>query len=230
MKTVAIIVLAIILLAAGCKTFFPPSPEEATAAETGQADEAEDETGDTSSRQPTTQQTAEEAAEAVISQVAEEKKEYLEIEASAANDTNTTPEPEPAISGSLKLQESRELCPHLARKFDCDKYDLARCDFRTLAAQNKFYPDMISCRSGYDYKGENPNHKYCFIQECRPIEKDNIVKAYGGIVAYAEYIYSVDKAEGGIMTHYTLDKCGEEKKEFRTSYDCRVYKSTSKSV
>jgi len=129
------------------------------------------------------------------------------------------------ISGSLKLQSSKTLCPHLLERFECDKYELARCDFRTLVSKNDFFPDYLHCRNGYDYRGENPNHKYCFIQECRPLDENNIVYAYGGTVAYADYLYKVDKVEGGIMTTYTLYKCGEEFKEFKTSFDCKTYKS-----
>jgi hypothetical protein len=150
---------------------------------------------------------------------AEEAEQVVE----EANETAVTEELR--ISGSLKLQSSRALCPHLADRFSCNKYDVSRCEFTTFVGENDFYPDHIKCRSGYDYRGEDPNHKYCFIQECRPLEEYNVVYAYGGTVAYAEYLYNVEKVEGGIMTHYTLHKCGEEYKEFKTSTDCRVYKS-----
>jgi hypothetical protein len=139
-------------------------------------------------------------------------------------------EPKLTISGNLNLQSDTTQCPHLAQSFDCNKYDIRRCDFKMIVGQNKFYPGIMICRDGYTYRNENPNHKYCFIQECSPIAKDNVVEAYGGPVAYAEYIYAEDTVSGGIMTNYKLTKCGEEKKEFKTSNECKYYNSKLKSI
>jgi len=71
------------------------------------------------------------------------------------------------------------LCPHLAASFQCDKYDIRRCSFKTIVGQNDFYPDIMSCRNGYTYMKEDPEDKYCVVQECRPLEKNGIVEAYG---------------------------------------------------
>ena len=131
----------------------------------------------------------------------------------------------PEISGSLDLQENLALCPHLAESFECNKYDIRRCNFNTFVGKNEFYPDLMNCRDGYTQRGENPDNKYCIIQECRPLQEENIAYAYGGPIAYAEYDYSVEQIEGGIMTHYTLLRCGETHKEFDTDFDCTVYKS-----
>ncbi|MFC1741721.1 hypothetical protein ACFL3V_04260 [Nanoarchaeota archaeon] len=203
-------VVIILLVIVGCKGM-PPGPEDAVSAEDSTADITE----------PAEEQTVDDQEVAV-----EEKKKDVPAEDTTAE----TDEAELKISGNLGLQKSLELCPHLAGSFDCDKYDLRRCDFKMTVGKNEFYPDLLHCRSGYDYRGENPAHKYCFIQECRPLEKENIVYGYGGTVVYAEYIYSVDTVDGGIMTHYTLDKCGEELKEFPTSYECRLYKSELRNI
>lgn len=138
------------------------------------------------------------------------------------NESNVTEEI--LISGDLQLQDDLGLCPHLARSFECDRYDIRRCDFKTFVGANDFYPDFISCKDGRK-PGENPDHKYCLIQECRPMQRDNIVFAYGGHSIYAEYVYSVENVGGGIITHYTLHRCGEKYVEFETSFDCTVYKS-----
>jgi hypothetical protein len=218
MKNVAIIaILLAILVVVGC-AFLPAKPP---------VEELQGET-ETISETPA-QQAPAAPAPAAEQQPAQAESSYTPVVSEPANETNATA-PALQISGSLVLQDNTQLCPHLVRKFDCDRYDLARCEFKTLVGQNDFFPDYLHCREGYTYRGEDPNHKYCFIQECRPIEKENIVEAYGGPVAYAEYIYSVDKTETGIMTHYTLDKCGEERKEFPTSYDCRIYKSELRNI
>ena len=133
-------------------------------------------------------------------------------------------------SGSLDLQDDVGLCPHLAEQFECNRYDVRRCDFKKVVGKNDYYPDLISCRSGYEHKGEDAANKYCLIQECRPLEKENIVYAYGGPVIYAEYDYSVESVEGGIMTHYSLLRCGEAYEEFETNFDCTVYKSKIENV
>ena len=138
------------------------------------------------------------------------------------NNSNTTELV--AISGDLNLQNDLELCPHLTKRFDCNRYDIRRCDFKTFVGANDFYPDLISCRDGRK-SGENSDHKYCLIQSCRPMQKDNIVYAYGGQSIYAEYAYVVENVGDSIMTHYTLEKCGEEHAEFETHFDCVVYKS-----
>ncbi|MBU2561232.1 MAG: hypothetical protein KKD17_02960 [Nanoarchaeota archaeon] len=222
-KALMILLLVALLTLAGCG-FLPSKPPIAGSGEDNGAAEAP-----AAKEQAKAPPEPEAAAEEIIEQVAKEEKKYVSVEPEPANDTNETEAPL-MISGSLKLQANPDLCPHLARAFECNKYDLARCGFKTLVGQNDFYPDYLSCRSGYDYRGEDPNHKYCFIQECRPLDKDNIVYAYGGTVAYVEYFYRVEKVEGGIMTSYTLHKCGEEHKEFPTSSGCRVYKSELKNI
>jgi hypothetical protein len=221
MKKVAIItILLAMLILVGCG-FLPSKPP------------VEELQGETETIVETPAQPAAEPAPATPPAPAVEpapvESKYTPAVSEIVNATNETT-PALQISGSLDLQDNPQLCPHLVRKFDCDKYDLARCGFKTLVGQNDFFPDYLHCRDGYVNRGENPNHKYCFIQECRPIEKKNIVEAYGGPVAYAEYIYSVDKTDTGVMTHYVLDNCGEEHKEFPTSYDCRIYKSSLRNI
>ncbi|MBW2971484.1 hypothetical protein KY359_00465 [Candidatus Woesearchaeota archaeon] len=218
---VSVCIALLLLVVAGCG-FLPSKPPIEGAGEDAEPAAADSQPATAAPKAP------EAAADDIIEQVAQEKK-YVPVEPEIVNETNETEE-ELRISGSLRLQSNPELCPHLIRKFECDKYDLARCDSKTLVGQNDFYPDIISCWSGYDYRGEDPNHKYCFIQECRPLDKDSVVYAYGGTVAYAEYLYEVEKVEGGINTKYTLHECGEEFKEFPTSFDCRVYKSDIKTV
>jgi hypothetical protein len=120
------------------------------------------------------------------------------------------------ISGNLNIQSNLDLCPHV-QSFFCDKYDVRYCDFNRIVGKNGYYPDMLSCRSGREKLGENPTSKYCFIQECGPIAKNNIVTGYGGYVIFAEY--SV------VGSEYTLKKCGEENKMFDTRLKCNSYKS-----
>jgi len=171
---------------------------------------------------------AEEVKEAAPEIVPEKK--YAASVPEAPNDTIVTPVKEDIISGNLNLQGNLDICPHLVRSFDCDRYDIRSCKFKNIVGQDDFFPDLMACRSGYSYRNEDPNHKYCFVQECRTLEKGNVVYAYGGPVAYAEYIYQVESVPGGIMTHYTLTKCGEERQEFDTSNGCKSYKSQLKSI
>lgn len=168
------------------------------------------------------------ATDKSVEEVVEEEELVVAVEDITAETDMTDGLPE--ISGSLDLQDNLGLCPHLAESFECNKYDVRRCDFKTFVGQNGYYPDLISCRSGYENKGEDTENKYCLIQECRPLEKENIVYAYGGPVIYAEYDYSVESVEGGIMTHYSLLRCGETYNEFDTSFDCRVYKSELEDI
>ncbi|MFH1064672.1 MAG: hypothetical protein V1729_06320 [Candidatus Woesearchaeota archaeon] len=134
------------------------------------------------------------------------------------------------ITGSLELQDDLSKCPHLMETFDCDRYDISRCKFKNLVGKDEFYPDYIYCRDGRLEHGESAGRKYCFIQECRLLEKENIVYAYGGPVTWGEYIYTVDKVDGGIMTHYQLVSCGEDRQEFKTSFDCTTYRSTLDNI
>lgn len=166
------------------------------------------------------------AAGDVMGQAVQEEQvpeEVVGAEENASETSNLTAEL--PVSGSLELQNDLERCPHLADSFSCDKYDIRRCEFKRFVGRNGFYPDLIDCRDGRVDKGQNPGKKYCLIQGCRPLTSDNIVYAYGGPTAYAEYIYSVENVAGGIMTHYALDRCGEQYGEFDTSFDCNVYKS-----
>ncbi len=206
MRKEIFIILAILLLIAGCK-MVPESPEDV-------AKDAE-----------TEEQPAPIVKPAVVKEAT-----YTPVETPVENLTNETAQPiELKTSGSIELQDSTALCPHLAESFQCDKYDIRRCSFKTLVGQNDFYPDIISCRDGYTYMKQDPKNKYCVVQECRPLENNGIVEAYGGPVMYAEYDYSVDNVEGGIMTNYKLLRCGEMFKEFKSSTDCREYYSTLKT-
>lgn len=173
--------------------------------------------------QESPEQEPEDIAEQIIEQVAEEEAAPVETEQNLTNETNQTEELE--ISGSLDLQEDLSLCPHLAPSFECDKYDIRRCEFKTSVGRNNFYPDLINCRDGDPDKGEDAGNKYCIIQACQPLAEDNMVYAYGGPTAYAEYDHTVHKTETGIMTQYDLLRCGEMHEEFETKFDCTVYKA-----
>jgi hypothetical protein len=222
MKKVAITIILLALLLAGCGLLPKEPPVEELQGETNTIVETP--------AAPETQQPAPADATPPAAEVAPPvESKYTPAEPVIINETNETA-PALQISGSINLQSNPQLCPHLVRKFDCDKYDLARCGFKTLVGQNDFFPDYLHCREGYVNRGEDPRHKYCFVQECRALEKDNIVHAYGGPVAFAEYLYEVEKTATGVMTHYTLLKCGEEHKEFPTSYDCRIYKSELRNI
>jgi len=146
-----------------------------------------------------------------------------DAEDDSANETET--ETSMAITGNLELQDDLSKCPHLIGTFECDRYDISRCYFKTFIGKEDFFPDYIYCRDGRIKDGERNDWKYCFIQECRPLKEENIVKAYGGPVTWGEYKYSVEKVGGGIMTYYELISCGEEYDEFETSFDCRTYRS-----
>jgi hypothetical protein len=224
MKNVAIIFLigALMILSIGC-FMIPPKPSEALAPEGWEKAAPAPQPATQAPKTPA-------AAEDVIEQVAKAETKYTPAEPEPVNTTNETATPELKISDSLKLQSSTDLCPHLAEKFDCNRYDIRSCKFKTLVGQNDFYPDLMSCRSGYEYRKEDPRHKYCYIQECRPLEKNNIVEAYGGPVMYAEYIYSEEQTAAGIMTHYTLLKCGEVWQESKTSADCKFYLSKLNAI
>jgi hypothetical protein len=215
-KGLMILLIAVMLLAVvGCG-FLPAKPG---------IEDAEEPVPE----EPVQEQAEPEPAEEEVTEQAPVEEAGIDVVQDITEEANMTEE-KPEISGNLDLQDNLELCPHLAERFECNKYDLRRCDFETFVGKNDYYPDLLSCRSGYDYRGENPDHKYCLIQECRPLEKQNIVYAYGGPTAYAEYIYSVKNVEGGILTHYVLHKCGEEYNEFKTSFDCKVYKSELQNI
>lgn len=218
MKASIAIVLAIssLLLISGCSLLFPqdspipPSPEEAA---TGQVStqKSQEKSSDSDA-----------AASDLIAQMAtaEKKNETANV----TNITNTT-EAELQISGSLKLQTDATLCPHLNTSFSCDKYDIRRCDFKDFVGVEGYYPDLINCRAGRKDKGENPDYRYCLIQECQPISEENLAYEYGGPTIFAEYEYREEKVAGGIMTYYTLKRCGEQQNTFNSSFDCTVYKS-----
>lgn len=195
---VSVIISVLLLSIAGC---VPPQSQEAAAEEATLEDDAlpSDQTPVESPQQP----------------AAEESQDIPEQEESSIQ-----------ISGSLNLQDDLSKCPHLAESFECDRYDISRCKFKTLVGKDDFYPDYIYCRDGRLEDGEKAGRKYCFIQECRPLEKESIVYAYGGPVTWGEYIYTVDKVDGGIMTHYQLVSCGEDRQEFEDSFDCTTYRST----
>jgi hypothetical protein len=222
-KSTIITILVAISLLAGC-ALLPAKPAEVIGG------------GTTENVQPAATQTAPapqpapqptEPAQSAEAQAPEPK--YTPAVPEAKNDTPVA-EPKLTISGSLKLQTDTTLCPHLVKMFECNKYDIRSCPFKTIVGKNDFYPEQMICRSGYSYKKENPDHKYCFIQECRTLEKGNVVYAYGGPVVYAEYAYSVQQVSGGIMTKYALASCGEESKEFKTSMECKSYMHEMKSI
>jgi hypothetical protein len=210
MKKVVIVLLMAVLMIIilGCG-FLPAKPPVERAGEEVAAP-----------AEPPKQEKAEALSEPETAEVVEQVVEAVEEEA-----VEEAAEEGLKISNSLDLQSDLTLCPNLANSFECDKYDIRRCDFKTFVGDNDFYPDLMNCRKGYDDRDENPDNMYCLIQECRPLEEDNIVYAYGKIIAYAEYAYNVEKVEGGIMTHYGLLRCGEIHKEFESSFDCQVYKS-----
>ncbi len=132
--------------------------------------------------------------------------------------------PELQISGSTELQGDLSLCPHLARTFECDRYDLRACRFKERIGENGYFPDHMRCRADENADFVRSDKRYCFIQECGPIVVGNLAEKYGGHVSYAEYDYREEKtADGGIMTYYNLKKCGEEWKEFDSEYDCQIY-------
>jgi len=210
----ASLILFIFLIGCGMA---PKSPDTGDETETQTEADQENENDDTSAQTPAVVPVPEAPA------IQESQEPVVPV----VNENITLPL---KASGNLNLQDSPSLCPHIAPRFDCNRYDVRSCPVKKIVGQNDFLPGIMSCRSGYEHRGENPNHKYCFIQECRPIEKENIVEAYGGPVAYVEYIYSVEKVEGGIMTHYTLNKCGEEEKEFKTSFDCNNYMTELRNV
>jgi hypothetical protein len=218
---IVFLICSLIILSAGC-ALLPQKPAEALPGE------------DTTSTQPTPQSpqaspaTQESVVDDVIEQVVATK--YVPAEPEPVNVSNETEEVVLKTSGSLKLQSNLAMCPHLVQRFDCNRYDIRSCKFKTLVGQNDFYPDIISCRDGYEYRKEDPRHKYCYIQECRPLEENNIVDGYGGPVIYAEYIYSEEKTATGIMTHYALFSCGETWQESKTSADCRFYLSKLNTV
>jgi hypothetical protein len=217
-------VAALLLIVGGC-WMLPPKPGSDNLGETSNQSSAEPapQVAPTVTTTAPVQETSK-APENVT------QSKYIAAVPAIPNDTNVTSVKELMISGNLNLQDNLDMCPHLVRSFDCDRYDIRSCKFKNIVGQDDFYPDIMACRDGYSYRNENINHKYCFVQECRALEKGNVVYAYGGSVAYAEYIYHVDNVPGGIMTHYTLAKCGEEMQEFDTSNGCKSYKTQLKSI
>lgn len=215
--TILLLILASLVLTTGCSMLFPqdspipPSPEDAA---TGQVStqNAEQKPADT-----------EAAATDLIQQMTVKEKKSNET-LNQTNATNIT-EVQLQTSGSLTLQSDPELCPHLNSSFSCDKYDIRRCGFKHTVGKEDYYPDLINCRAGKKEQGENQDYMYCLIQECQPLSENNLVFGYGGPTAFAEYIYTVEKVSGGIMTHYTLKRCGEQYNTFNSTFDCTVYKS-----
>jgi predicted small lipoprotein YifL len=228
MKKSVTIIAAILILSvlAGCGYLpggspIPPPPEEAlqepAVEEQEQQVAAEPELPEQPEAEP-----EELAAQEVIKTLAQEEMTEPEInETNQTNATNVTLE----VSGSLDLQEELSLCPHLAESFSCDRYDVRRCNIGQIVGANEYYPELMNCRAGRAEKGEEPENRYCLIQECVPLHNKSVVYAYGGPILYAEYAYSEEKVPGGIMTHYTLLRCGEDHAEFNTSLKCISYKS-----
>lgn len=213
-----VLIFLVLASASGCS----PAPAD--------VNESEEDAGEMSDVSGSPDEAAEAGgtdADQVIEQAIQEEAEIQETEEELSGnmtaDANATQEY--SISGSLELQTDLERCPHLAQSFSCDRYDIRRCEFKRFTGRNGFYPDLIDCRDGRAEKGQDPEKKYCLIQECSPLTEENIVQAYGGPTAYAEYDYRVEKIEGGIMTHYSLLRCGETYKQFDNEFDCTVYKS-----
>ncbi len=218
-SSVLCVLLFIVFLAvAGCAYFLPTDPADAMGG-TSESESTDDsgQVGSESVPDPDA------AVDDIISQVVEEKLSPEVVQENITNETNVTVDL--VFSGSFDLQPDLGLCPHLADSFSCDKYDVRRCDFGEIVGRNDYYPDLINCRDGNTEKGENPQNKYCIIQECQPLDENNIVYAYGGPTIYAEYGYRVEKVANGILTHYTLRRCGEMHKEFDSEFDCTVYKA-----
>ncbi|NQU79428.1 hypothetical protein HQ545_06695 [Candidatus Woesearchaeota archaeon] len=202
-KLICILIIIILLFIAGCG-MIPKDPEA--------FNDSSDESNDTIVEPEVT-------ADDIIEQIAvKEKQKPVEN-----NITNITINVS-AVSGSLDLQQDIELCPHLARSFSCNRYDVRHCDINTIVGRDQFWPDLINCRTGR-LDGEDPDNRYCLVQECQPLHNDSIVDAYGGPTIFAEYEYREEKVGGGIMTHYTLKECGEVFMEFKSKFDCVVFKS-----
>ncbi|MFC1723418.1 hypothetical protein ACFL0V_04735 [Nanoarchaeota archaeon] len=149
------------------------------------------------------------------------------VEVVAENITENVTIIEPEISGSTKLQNDLGLCPYLAREFDCDRYDVRGCkpkqNLGVVVGEKGFFPDYVHCRT--NNPGERHDSRFCFIQECSPLAESGIVKGYGGMVAYAEYDYTLEKTGTGIMTNYKLLKCGLLEMEFDDQFECQTYYS-----
>ena len=155
----------------------------------------------------------------VVDETVEEINESMNV-------TQIVVEKDLPISGSAdELQSDLELCPHISREFDCDRYDIRGCKFQQRIGQNGFYPQRMRCRSGEVGAGERHDSKYCFIQECSPVIVEGIAEKFGGLVAYAEYDYKLEKTGTGIMTYWNLRSCGEEFREFDSKFDCQIYYS-----
>lgn len=138
---------------------------------------------------------------------------------------NITEDIQPNISGTLDLQADLDLCPHLKREFDCNRYDVRWCETERIAGKEGFLPEYMNCRDGETSKGEKKDHKYCLLMDCGPVAEENIVTQYGEYVAYAEYAYTFRQQGNTIITHYRLTRCGEEEKGFPNVNECRYYGS-----
>jgi len=224
MKAVIILLTAIaallLIFSAGCGLLPGEPPIPGTEADVGEAPETTDaEDAASAEEEP------EDSVEQLISQVVEEEELLVEEEQNLTNETDETALIE--ISGSLDLQEDLSFCPHIVDSFSCDRYDVRRCEIKQIVGQNGYFPDLINCRAGEPDRnpGEKADNRYCIIQECQPIHEDNIVYAYGGPIIYAEYDYREEKVGGGIMTHYSLLRCGEMFMEFEDKFECTVYKA-----
>jgi hypothetical protein len=213
-RTIAILaaILAVIssfFILSGCSVLLPPAP---MVEQQGDVQTVSDQPAQSAQPQPAPQPAPAEATAATPE--------------TASAETRNITEPELNTSGSLKLQDNLELCPHLALTISCDKYDLRGCDLRSMGS-NAFNPDVLNCRDGQASKREDTQHKFCLIQDCEPLTKDSIVYGYGGSTAYAEYSYVKESVSGGIMLHYTLLRCGEQKMEFADINKCRYYRTSS---
>lgn len=199
---------------AGCMSSVPTEEVDA-ALETSESTDGAD---------PQDEQSVEVVADVTesVKQEDSENLEELETQNVTESDLNTS-----LTSGSLDLQDDLKLCPHLAKRFSCDKYDIKFCEFTQMLGANDYYPNVLNCRDGQTAKGENPDHEYCLIQSCMPLASDGIVYAYGGTTAYAEYSYVKDRINEEVVLHYSLVKCGEMEKEFEKQDNCKFFRSDS---
>lgn len=171
--------------------------------------------------------TTEEPIEEVIDepeQIPESESEPESVEESEDNAEESVEEDveeesfEAKTSGSLNIQSDLDLCPHLKRKFDCDKYALKLCDLDNLGFA-QFLPQQIKCRTS-----SVSGNEVCLLKECRPItDKGGIVKGYGGVFARGEYSFVKTSVDSQVWHDYSLERCGEMKKEFETEQDCIVW-------
>jgi hypothetical protein len=209
-------IMLIMILLAGCK-ILPASPASEPALAAPEAQETQ------------IRQTTEQPIPQTGEQTAAQPSEGVAIVSNSSSESNTTvtETTELKISGSLKLQNDLSLCQHLSKEFTCDRYDPRGCDFTKLMSDNEYYPSVLNCRDGLTSKKENPAYKYCLLQECKPLTEGNIVYSYGGPTEFAEYAYTKEKTETGIIFNYVLKRCGEQQKEFADINKCKYYRTDS---